>query len=106
MRIKDVSALKGLADIFHQRPARTLNRRTSMPALSNSNPAITKYLLEQQKKRFISQRNSLELRLIENERGLAAVLKDLDLLTESNFSLSARVTEKEGKKLNRIRLDY
>lgn len=112
--IEGVSAIKGISDILHQRPTFTLNRKTAMPAKSNSNPAITVYLLQQQEKRFIKQKDSLQLRLIENERGLSAVSKELDRLIKLHPSLfpssmgkSEEKNElKKGKKLNKIRLDY
>lgn len=112
--IKGVSATRGLSDIFHQRPAFTLNRKTAMPKSANSNPAITVYLLQQQEKRFIKQRDSLKLRLIENERGLLAVSKELERLIKLHPSLfpdsigkSEEKSElKKGKKLTKIRLDY
>lgn len=121
MSTKGVSAIKGISDIFHQRPAFTLNRKTAMPASSNANPAITVYLLQQQEKRFIKQRDSLKLRLIENERGLSAVSKELERLIKLHPSLfppslfpssksSKEKSElsglKEKKVLKTIRLDY
>ncbi len=110
MSIKGVSATKGISDILHQRPARTLNRKTAMPASNNANPAITVYLLQQQEKRFIKQKDSLKLRLIENERGLVSVSKELDQLIKlhpSLFPCSKEKNEfKEEKGLKKIRLDY
>lgn len=108
--IKGVSEIKGISNIIHQRPAFTLNRKTAMPKSSNSNPAITVYLLQQQERRFIKQRDSLKLRLIETERGLLAVSKELDRLIKLHPSLFPHSKErselKEGKKLKKIRLDY
>jgi len=110
MSTKGVSAIKGLSNIFHKRPAFTLNRRTAMPASSNSNPAITVYLLQQQENRFIKQRDSLKLRLVENERGLSSVSKELGRLIKLHPSLFPHSKEKsevkEEKGLKKIRLDY
>ncbi len=108
MRIKGVSAIKGISDTFHP-------ILPSMPARGNSNTALAVNLLQQQKGRLIKERENLELKLIANGRGLLALSekleqvllvasKELNLLTKSNFSLSAR--SKEEKKLNKIRLDY
>ncbi len=110
MSIKGVSATKGLSNIFHKRPAFTLNRKTAMPASSNTNPAITVYLLQQQESRFIKQRDSLKLRLIENERGLSSTSEELSRLIKLHPSLCPQLKEKnelkEEKVLKKVRLDY
>lgn len=114
MIIKGVSATKGISDIFHAiLPA--------MPARSNPNTAVAVNLLQQQKRRFIKEREKLELKLIANEQGLSALSEklervlltaanELDLLTKSNSSSSThskgKSELKEGKQLNKIRLDY
>lgn len=110
MRIKGVSAAKGASDILHLESAPALNRRTAMPARSNSNPSLTLYLLQQQKRRLIKEREKLKLKHIANERALYSISKQLDQLIKLNPSLSVHLKElsglKEEKKLNKIRLDY
>ena len=60
MSIKGVSATKGIFRHFASTARSHFESQNSDAASNNANPAITVYLLQQQEKRFIKQKDSLK----------------------------------------------